>query len=526
MRSKFHYAVIALLLIAVIAAVVFGLSLDRDQGLDQDQDLTAVDSTSGADSGAIGDLQLIEQPWITFVAPKKTQLTGFELSMTVLQPLSTIQVSWSHPATGTEDQYQLSKYRQGNQTARYIVRSDLGNFLPGKNDYTIRAVHPSPGIPDQVFNIVFSVVWDITSLDEVEPDVIKVPDFPTDTDLNELELLGRLSKPAASVQITSWHPKNGQASFRLLSKFRPGDQEFQYFAKGSNENFFSGNNFYLIEAFGPDKKLLSRKKVTVMSSLMTLDDQLDEWFGNFKPLQDGWFVSTKLPWFSIRPVYDTLLFQQTRNDSNILLPRPALIYTSQASKDTPLCEYLKSLDYQSTGVSYVGNSYQTCQQYRYGVSVFDRFVSPLMYKPFDVVRRIDYQGLTDQVSSAFLMIETGNMKEQVEGILSFEQMADISEKAQSESEIVSKEGAASESKPIPRYYLYQFSITENIPRTEEELPDIAREISDEKKTLIEDIRAFLQKHPGDELFTSRLFPTTESDNDQGGDRVPSGVQKE
>lgn len=514
MRLKTHHA--TGLLILIVAATIGLLIVARQywfpgDPIDEDQ------------IGVPAGQQLIKEPWISFLAPKETENSGFEVVMNVLQPLSSIEVDWSHPASGEEDQYVLAKYRSGSEQARYIVRSDLGNFLPGKNDYTIIAIHPSPGIPDQTYRVSFSVEWNIDGMDEIQPELITFTGLPETTDARELELVGNISVPADSIQITSFHPKRGQASFRLLNQYKTGDKEFHYFAKLAFGNFYSGENIYVVEALDAQKNILSRKKIMVVSTTMTVEDQVEGWFGTLKPLQDGWFVSSKLPWFTVRPVYDKLLFRQTRTDDNILLPRPALMYTAQASKDTPLCDYLKSLDYDATGVSYVGNSFETCQQYRHGVSVYDRFISPLTYKPFDIVRRIDYKALTDKVSSSFLMIENGGMQEREESkILSFEQMAELSDK--DEPEKLPEDPSAP---PAPRFYLYQFLITEEVPLTEEEMPDVASEISAEKKALIEEIRAFLNTHPGDEIFTPLLFPVIDDTlPDQDSAKVVSGASKE
>jgi hypothetical protein len=197
------------------------------------------------------------------------------------------------------------------------------------------------------------------------------------------------------------------------------------------------------------------------------------------------------------------------------------MYTAQAAKGTMICDYLKSIDYKEPGVSYRGNTFESCQSYRFGVSMYDRFIVPLLFKPFQSVRRIDYDNLTAKVSTAFVMIETGGMLPREKKMLTFDQMADMYQAEQDKLKQVQADAAnpspdtgtpAPLTTPTPRYYVYQFQIADGVDFDSKNLPSIPSEISEDRKPVIDQIVAFLKVHSGDEIFTPRLFPKVQGDD--------------
>jgi len=460
--------------------------------------------------------QTIDQDWISFTVPKEAADTGIEVKMKILKSLNSLQVLWVHPETLQQDRYTLQHFSSGQQEATYKINAAFGNFLPGRNDYTVEGLLNTDNLDDvdKIYRVTFSLLWNIDGLAEVHPELMSFVGLPEKTDQPTLEVVGKLLTTVDRIHVISLNKKRGKTSFRLLGRYHPGDPEFHYFAKAQYGNFSSGENLFVFEAYDGHQNLLSRRRVTVQSTQSTVADQVDDWFGSFTQNKEGWYVSSKLPWFSLRQAYDDLLFLQQRTDDNVLMPRPTLLYTAQAAKGMAICDYLNAIDYHQSGVVYRGNGFESCQSYRFGVSIFDRFVSILTYKPFDVVRRIDYDSLTDKVSSAFLMVETGGMHEREQKILSFDQLtAEVQKDEAMKKQLEKDQPPAVGELPAPRYYAYQFLLTEEGSDPGKNPPLIASQIPADRKATLEQIRDFLRQHSGDELFTPILFPVDQTPDD-------------
>jgi len=264
-----------------------------------------------------------------------------------------------------------------------------------------------------------------------------------------------------------------------LNKYEPGTKEFKYNASESLGNLLAGENHYLVEVIDETDELIIRKFFKIVSTKKSIPAQVEELFGEISLTEGGWYVSSKLPWFSFREVYEELNYK--KDDGNIVLPRPTLKYTVEAEADTDLCDYLAAIDFEEEGVIYRSFSYETCQKYRYGVTVYDRFLTVLESEPVKTIRKEEYNDLKDQVSSAFVMIETGGMGSQID--------ADLSDSTDEEN-----------MEEDPSYFVFQMLITEGVAYDEEVIGDIEVEADAERAATIQKIRALLSGNSGEEVF--------------------------
>jgi hypothetical protein len=422
--------------------------------------------------------QFIDTDWISFRAPARLTETSFVLEADVKKKISSLDVTWVHPTMERRDNYTLKQFRPGDLKASYRVEGKNLNILPGKNTYVMtgKVISDDPEAPEESLTTEFDVFYDLLSVSDINPESITLIDVPSTLQDEDLEIEGLLTVPALSVYVTSYHPDSGKSTFTELQKYNPEKKTFQYFGKESLVNFFKGSNHFMIEAIGEEKKLLARMKFQVQLQKRTLQDEVTEFFGGFDPADAGWYVSRRYPWFSVRPAYEDV-FQASEGDL-LDLPRPTLLYPQRSSPEVGVCDYLGALDYEAEErVIYKGFSYEKCQSFRYGVSVYDRFLSVLKHTPLRTIKRTEYTALSDMVSSAFLLLETGGM---------------------------SKEEESFEDKK--RFYLYQMMITDQQPFVEGQVGDIELEMTDDQRELFEDVLDFLNRHPGDEMFTPLFFP--------------------
>lgn len=470
-----------------------GKEPEEEQKIEEEEEVI-VDKGTEID---LSENTLVDTEWISFVVPKKITTPGFELEARVLAELTTLEMIWKHPSTQQEDQHTLQKFSEGESEASYRAHVGFRNFLPGVNKYEIigRRFRSDVELPEEEYRKKFEVVFDLQNLPEVSPQHIIIDDFPEDSGFERIVMNGKLTVEAAKVQVYSFHPKTGKSTFAVLNKFDPEEKSFTYNMQESFDNLYTGINEYFIEALDEDAQVITRKKVEFSSSRLTLDEEIKEFVGEFQKYPGGWYVSKKLPWFSLRKVYENLDLQ-TFEDS-LMMPRPSLLYTAEASLETPLCEYLGSLDYEFEGYSYEGYSYETCQTYRHGVMVYDRFVSVLLRDPFLKIKKTRYKEKTSKLSSAFVMIETGGMTsdnlsldEALEAAVERETLTDKKE----------------------NFYIFQMQITEDVPKGEEKLiGGIAKKMTEERKENIEKMMGYLKTHRGDQLFGEFLKEFEEED---------------
>jgi len=434
--------------------------------------------------------QLIEKDWISFSAPHNIVAPAFELQMDVLQPIDRIDVIWSHPSSDQIERYSLQSFQPKSSEAIYKVSPSLGNLLPGKNVYEVIGVKLPDGQPEQEFRAEFTLQFDLKKYVEVRPSLFIFYPYSTETDSSSVALRGTLETGVQQIRVYSYHERSGQATFAVLNKYVPLEKKFEYFIDEKFGNFSIGENEYVIEALDETDTIVARKYFTVRSTKLTFEDKVKQLFGDFQLVKGGWYVSSQVPWFSVRPVYDSVWIPE--EEGKIVLPRPTLMYPVESTLETDFCDYLKSIDYERENYSYAGYSFETCQKFRYGVSVYDRFLSVLSYQPFELVKRTDYENVVENVSTAFVLLETGGMKPEPEA-LSFDEESFSS--SEEDSEMVQK-----------KYYVYQMLIQDQVPYQEGQIGDIAVEVSPEQQQKIEEIKAFLNTYSGDEVFTSLLYP--------------------
>src|SRR5690606_11027625 len=104
----------------------------------------------------------------------------------------------------------------------------------------------------------------------------------------------------------SFHPRDGRSHFTVLNKYVPQEKNFEYFVDEKLENFSIGENEYVIEAVDEAKEVVARKYFTIRSTKLTLEDKVTSLFGEFQLVKGGWYVSSSLPWFSFRPIYESV----------------------------------------------------------------------------------------------------------------------------------------------------------------------------------------------------------------------------
>lgn len=479
---------LVLLLVLVTATVLVILQEKvREYVFDTSPEVSVVDTD-----------QVVENDVFSLKIPQFLPESRFDLRFDLLKPLDQIDILWTHASNGATQQYTLKQFTPGQTEAMYKIDAQLGNILPGKNDYEIIGLTKKGENLEPVSRISFSLTLDLKNMTELQPEWISFPDLADATDLDALELKGVLKGGVQTLQSYSFHPKTGRSTFAPLSRYVAGAVDFQYRTSEKLGNLKSGENEYVIEALDQQKQVIARKRFTLKSTKMTLADEVEALFGSFTAVKGGWFVSSQLPWFSVRPVYESVWYPE--EEGKVLMPRPTLTYVAEATRDTALCEYLKSREYLRENYSYYGYSYETCQKFRFGVTVYDRFQSFLKYQPVETVKRLEYKDLTKSVSSAFVMIENGAMKEH--------EALDIEKADESFSdEAVSGEKAeeGEEVRP-PKYYLYQLLITDDVPYEGKKIGEIVVEISEERKADFDRVRDLLNRFSGDQLFTALLFP--------------------
>jgi hypothetical protein len=441
--------------------------------------------------------RLVEEDWISFAYPRVVSDTSFVLEMDLLSSFETIEIQWSHPGNVESESYTLTSFQSKSDKAQYNISAVLGNLLPGDNQYQVLARKFSEQDEDEAQIVSFPLFLDISAWPELSSDSINFVDAPETTGSEDLEINGELEMNVDSMRVFSFYPKTGKASFTRLRKFGRGDKQFLYKASEKLENLYFGENRYVFEGLDEDGDVVVRKLLTLQSTRLTLSGQVEQRFGTFTEVKGGWFVSSALPWFSLRPAYEEVFYKT--DERSVVVPRPSLQYSAESDKKTPLCEYLGSKDFEEEGVSYRAFSYEACQQYRFGVAVYDRFLSILTHQPVEVIDRLDYKNISEEASSSFLMIETGAMPEVREETIdldSAEENFERDEKDNDESE---------EKEEKKRYYVFQMLLTEAVEYTDKRIGQIREEISEERKLAVEDIRELLTAHGGDRLFSELLF---------------------
>lgn len=447
-------------------------------------------------------MHLVNQDWIAFETPKELVEPYYELEMQLLDRFDRIDVHWEHAATEGKDEHSLRQFQAGNSSANYVISLRNGNVLPGANTYTVIGYQGDEGSTRQK-DVSFELSFDVESLMEENPEAITFPDLPDEVDGDTVVLDGLLEYGGETVQVTSYNPRSEKATFTVLNQYEAGQQSFVYNAEERYDNLSSGENIYIFELYDEEDVLMSRRVVRLKSTKLSLSDEVKVMFGSFEKAEGGWFSSTEKPWFSLRPAYQSVYYETS--EQNVVLPRPTLMYSGQEDRGTKLCDYLGGLDYEEEGLIYKGYSYETCQQYGRGVSVYDRFLSALKTTPVLTVPRTQYQDLSEMVSSAFVMIETGGMPEPVT-----EDGEEVMEEELEQDEVVVEESEESsdeetEEEEEPRYYVYQMLITEDVEYPEKKIGEIVDEMTEERREEIESVRAFLSQHDGDELFTNLLY---------------------
>ena len=444
--------------------------------------------------------QKIQTSWISFEVPHLITVPHFELTAELTNTFSNIEIIWSHPGSGQREAYNLQQFKEGDREAIYKAQTDFRNLLPGLNRYELiaRLWGDDPAVPEEERKIDFEVTFDLSGYTELSPEQIQLTNLPDETEREELILEGRLSSSAAQLKAYSYHAKTGQATFANLVKFSPGDEVFSYTVKQIFGNYFPGLNTYIIEALDDDGLVMSRKAFEITFLQKTLADEVKSFFGDFESLEGGWYQSSTYPWFSLRPVYEGKL--PVAEDGRSVFPRPTLLYTAESSRETPLCDYLKTLDYEGDDYIYKGFSYEKCQTFRHGVSVYDRFLSILETEAIASVPLADYDEVVKTVSSAFLMLETAGMKatESDRQGLDFNGNSFASDTDAAGDDAMRKE---------QRHYLYQMLIAQDIDYPEQKIGAIAEEMTDQQVQDFERVKGFLNRHTGDEMFTEILFPS-------------------
>ncbi|MGE3279297.1 MAG: hypothetical protein AB7J40_05985 [Candidatus Altimarinota bacterium] len=482
MRSRNFYFLVGLVAVLLIGLWYFLKFGDRPMVLEETPSIPPMTE------------QLVEKDWVSFSAPETIVVPAFELEMDVLQPIDRIDVIWSHPSTEQVEKYSLQSFQSKSSEALYKVNPSLGNLLPGENIYEVVGVKSASGQPEQEFRASFTVDFDLKKYVEIRPSLFIFYPYPTETDSPSVALRGALETGVQQIRVYSFHERTGQATFSVLNKYVPLEKKFEYFIDEKFGNFTIGGNEYVIEAIDETDTIVARKYFTVRSTKLTFEDKVTKLFGSFQLVKGGWYVSSELPWFSVRPLYESVWIPE--EEGKIVLPRPTLMYPVESTLETDFCEYLKTIDYARENYSYAGYSFETCQKFRYGVSVYDRFLSILAYQPFELVKRTDYKDVESSVSTAFVMIETGGMKTEPEAV-SFDDASFALEESPNDA-------------TAPRYYVYQMMLQDQVPFQEDQIGDIAVATPEDRLTKMEEVKAFLSTYSGDEIFSALLFPESAS----------------
>lgn len=477
MRFRGSYILVVLLAVG-LTAVWYYLKLKQETEIPQEPVAPVVEEVE----------KIIESDWVSFSVPKQVVNPEWTLQMKVLKPVDRIEVLWSHPAVPPAERYVLKSFQPNTSEATYHIGASLGNLLPGKNTYEVIGVGGEDTSVQQEMKTRFELEFDLKSYPEIQPSFFTFYPYATETDSASVAVRGVLRNGVDQVRVYSFHPRDGRSHFTVLNKYVPQEKNFEYFVDEKLENFSIGENEYVIEAVDEAKEVVARKYFTIRSTKLTLEDKVTSLFGEFQLVKGGWYVSSSLPWFSFRPIYESVWIPE--EEGKIVVARPTLMYSYDTELETPLCDYLKEVDYEKENYSYEAYSFETCQKYRYGVSVYDRFLSLLTYQPFELVKRTDYESIKSTASSAFVMIETGGMKS------SEVVNPEIDEETPATSEEVSEEEV-----PKKKYFIYQMMITDQVPYEDKKIGDIAVEITPELQQQMEQVKSFLNTYSGDELFS-------------------------
>ncbi|MDF2379653.1 MAG: hypothetical protein P1V18_05580 [Candidatus Gracilibacteria bacterium] len=426
--------------------------------------------------------QIIDEEWVSMTVPARLADVGFTLEAEIKKKVSTIEVVWTHPKTQQEGSYTLKQFAPGDNKASYNILAQFENFLPGLNEYEMigRLFEDDPENATEMYSVPFQVIFDLDSLAEIQPEFIEIIDLPEMLQDEELELEGVVTLAVDQMHVYSWHNETGKSTFTRLQKFDPEKRTFQYFGKELFGNLIEGENHYVIDAVNADGDVVARKKLAVSYKKTTLEDTVQEYFGGFERNDQGWFTSLRYPWFSVHTEFEPLLVPE--GDENLKLPRPSLRYTSQSKDDQGLCDYLAAIDYQADeNVIYKGYSFEKCQTFRYGVSLYERYLSGLKYSADQLVSRTDYNDASEKVSTSFLMIENPRSS---------------NDDADMEME--------------DTIFVYQMMIQENESFQEDQIGEIEIDMTDDQRDLFEDVQSFLNQHTGQEMF-GWLLPESTSD---------------
>jgi hypothetical protein len=439
---------------------------------------------------------LVEEDWVSFDHPRVLSDAAFVLEMDVLSSFETIEIVWSHPGNVETESYTLTSFLPKSDKAEYNISAVLGNLLPGDNQYQIIARKFAEEDTEKVMTVTFPIYLDLSKWQDVVPTMLDFAEAPETTGSEELEISGSLNMNVSSMRVFSLYDLTGKASFTRLRKFQQGDRDFSYNASEKLGNLYFGENLYVFEGLDEDGDVVLRKSIKIESTRLTLSGQVEQRFGSFSEVKGGWYVSSRLPWFSLRPAYEEVYYQT--NDRSVVVPRPTLQYSAQSDKKTPLCEYMGSKDFEEEGVSYRAFSYEACQQYRFGVAVYDRFLSILTHQAVQVIDRLDYQDISEDASSALVMIETGAMPEVREEIIDLDS-------AEENFDLSASVEIANDKEEEKRFYVFQMLLTEKVPYTDKKIGEIREEADEKRLGEVEEVREFLTAHGGDKLFSEILF---------------------
>lgn len=453
----------------------------------------------------------VQEDWMNLQLPPLLTEDTYTMEIELTQPFQDVDIVWRHPSNIESDVHTLTEFVPGTSQAEYTVDVRYGNLLPGVNTYEIFAREDDEE-PGEGLSTTVSLEYSFDGQSELSPEMISFSNLLDRLDAQEYELTATVAEAVSKIEVSSYHKESGKATFAELKQFTVGDEFMRYVVGESLGNLFYGENRYMLEAFGTDGALVSRQLFTIRSDYLSLQAQVQQIFGNFSKNDEGWYISELLPWFSLRPVPESFAFEP--NDQSVVMPRPTLMYPHMASPETPLCDFLSGIDYEQDDYSYRGYSFETCQQYRFGIAVYDRFLSLLKFSPLEVVRRVEYDAIRDSASSAFVMIETAGMPSNRLEDLSFEDLIPVEEETEeptSEETEVSLEESSADTPELgkiddaPRYYVFQMLITEDTQYTDKKIGEIVEEASEERLADIERIRTLLTAHGGNALFTEMLF---------------------
>lgn len=488
MKQRKTHLWLSLLIVLVIVSIGVLIFLYQPQQAvaPKDETIVSVETTG-----------LVEEDWISIEYPKVLSKDAYVLKMDLLSSFETIEILWSHPGNVESESYTLTSFLPQSDTATYNISAVLGNLLPGENSYKIFAKEFAEQDNEEAKNVEFSLQLDVMSLPAVAEQLIDVSGIPETVGSEEVTLEGSLEMSVDRMRVYSFHKDSGKSSFTRLRKFSPADKTFSYNASEKLGNLFFGENTFVFEGLDDSGDVVLRKTSYVNSTRLTLSGEVTQRFGTFSEVKGGWYVSSTKPWFSLRPVYQEVFYQT--DEKSVVIPRPTLQYSAESDRSTALCDYFASKDFEEEGMIYRAYSYQACQQYRFGVAVYDRFLSLMTHQPVEVISRLDYKDISTKASTAFVMIETGGMPEERAQVLDLESAEENFDTDEEESDEKEK-----------KYYVFQMLLTEEVEYTDRKIGNIKEEASEERLSEVQDIQEFLTAHGGDRLFTELLFTGIEA----------------